>query len=120
MPIEPPKDPQFHWQWWHIALGFLGLTPGMAFKKVREFLFGWLKRKVEEEDCMPRAEFEDRIKGITDDLKGRVTESEGRILEALKDNVSIIREDQKTEREFTEKRLQFLEKVFLDSRLAGK
>lgn len=117
--MELPKDPQFHWQWYHNLLLFLGLSPAMALKKVRDFLFGWLKRKVNDEDCMPRAEFETRIAGITKDLKDQVAYSENRILDALKDNIGNIRQDAKTEREFTEKRLQFLEKVFLDSRLGG-
>lgn len=118
--MEPPKDPQFHWQWYHNVLLFLGLSPAMALKRVRNFIFGWLKKKVEqEEDCMPRAEFETRITDIKNDLKDRVLESEGRILDALRDNILDLKSDAKEERQRTDKRLEFLEKVFLDSRLGG-
>lgn len=120
MAIEPPKDPQFHWQWWHTLFAFFGLSPFAAFKRVRHFLFGWIKRKTEETingEYVTRTDFENRMKTLHDDMKGRVSDSENRILDALKENVGYLREDIKTERESTEKRVQFLEKVFLDSRL---
>lgn len=104
--------------WWHSLWGLL-LTP-LTFKRVRDFLFGWLKKKIDREDCMPRNEFEMRIKNITDDLKDRVSETEDRILSAFKENIGNLREDAKAETSRTDKRLEFLEKVFLDSRLAGK
>lgn len=48
MPIEPPKDPNFHWTWIHTLFAFLGLSPLTAFKKVRSFLFGWLKKMIQK------------------------------------------------------------------------
>jgi UDP-N-acetylglucosamine transferase subunit ALG13 len=52
------------------------------------------------------------------EMKRMTQESESRIIDALKENIGYIREDMKTERESTEKKIAFLEKVFLDSRLS--
>lgn len=98
--MEPPKDPSFHWQWWHIVLGFLGLTPSMAFKKVREFLFGWIKNKVEEDhgDCVKREELE----ALRKDVKDEIHFIHQDLSDKISANAAMGRQDRRDDRQWME------------------
>lgn len=103
--------------WWpHITAGLTAVI-GFLFKDKVLDMIKWVVERVQPEKIKALEIHEKHDDQRFSDIKSYIGDVKADIVQALSQNIGYIREDIKTERQSTEKRVEFLEKVFLDSRL---
>lgn len=111
-------------QWWpHIVSAFGFILTFLFREKVLDFIKWFFDRiqpdRIKALDAHAQQD-EDRFNGMSEDikdLKSYIGDVKADVIQTIAQNIGYIREDMKTDRIASEKRAQFLEKVFLDSRL---
>ncbi len=119
-PIQPGDRIVYDiWFWVKSIL----ISGGGAGAIIGWWLYNREKKRIPVHAHEVKKELEEHKKdddGRFDTVKGLISDSENRVVDALRENVRYIREDIKVYQASTDKRFEFLEKVFLDERLGGK
>lgn len=115
-----------HMNWWHMLWASPSVFFFVLFKQVREFFIEKIWKRVfgGKAEALATHPFVSALRNHEDDdnrrfndIKGYIGDVKADIVQSLAQNIGYLREDIKVERQSTEKRMEFLEKVFLDSRL---
>ena len=103
--------------WWpHITAGITALV-GFLFRDKVLDMIKWLVERIMPDHINALEKHEKHDDERFTDVKAYIGDVKAEVIQALGQNIGYLRHDLKTERASSEKRFEFLEKVYLDSRL---
>jgi tryptophanyl-tRNA synthetase len=114
----------FIYSWWPHIIASIGAIITFLFKDKVLDIIKWFLERIQPDRIKAldahEAKDDERFDGMKDqikDVKAYIGDVKAEVIQAMSQNIGYIREDMKEDRDASEKRVQFLEKVFLDSRL---
>ena len=107
-----------HW-WMHIT-GGIGVAITFLLKDKVIDMIKWFVERILPDKINALEIHEKHDDERFADIKGYIGDVKAEVIQALGQNIGYLRDDLKTERTSSEKRFEFLEKVYLDSRLHPK